>query len=115
MEQLVTTVRQNSWLEMIRQQKASGLTIKEWCLSNNISENSFYYRQQVLRKNAGKEIAGFVEIQKPVPAQEIREVPADQPSNPDNGAVILAGQVRIELGSNASPGLIESIFRCLHV
>ena len=31
MDQLVTTVRDYEWLTMIREQKASGLTIKAWC------------------------------------------------------------------------------------
>ena len=39
MNPLVLTVRQQSWIDMIRQQKQSGLTIESWCEENHISEN----------------------------------------------------------------------------
>ena len=61
MDQLTTTVRHQSWTQMIQAQKASGLSIKQWCLENHISENCFFYRQRRLRDCAGEALHQFVE------------------------------------------------------
>lgn len=32
------------WSRMLRERKESGLSVKEWCLEQGISEHSYYYR-----------------------------------------------------------------------
>ena len=38
---IVQSVKDNNWAVIIREQKRSGQTVKEWCAENNITENSF--------------------------------------------------------------------------
>ena len=71
MDQLVTTVREKQWLAMLGEQKESGLTIKDWCRENGISENSFYYRQNKLRKRIGSALPTFVELKPHILFQEV--------------------------------------------
>ena len=40
------------WGGMIRQQKASGLSVKSWCAENGVSENTYYYRLRKIRQRA---------------------------------------------------------------
>ena len=40
------------WSSMIQEQKASGLSIKNWCMENGVSENSYYYRLRKIRQTA---------------------------------------------------------------
>ena len=40
------------WSGMIRQQKASGLSVKSWCMENGVSENTYYYRLRKIRQIA---------------------------------------------------------------
>ena len=37
---------------MLRQRKESGLSVKDWCLEQGISEHSYYYRLRRLRQMA---------------------------------------------------------------
>lgn len=37
---------------MLRERKESGLSVKEWCLEQGISEHSYYYRLYRLRQMA---------------------------------------------------------------
>ena len=66
MDQLVTPVREQQWLAMLKAQKSSGLSISSWCRENGVSENCFYYRQQKLRQRIGSALPRFVEIKPPV-------------------------------------------------
>ena len=40
------------WGGMIQQQKASGLSVKSWCVENGVSENAYYYRLRKIRQTA---------------------------------------------------------------
>lgn len=46
---LTRQYRIRQWIEAIRDQKASGLTIKKWCEQNSVTKYQFYYRQRVVR------------------------------------------------------------------
>ena len=65
MHQLVAQIRTQQWITMIREQRASGLSVKSWCIEKHISENCFYYRQRRIREIVGNEIPEFVEIHQP--------------------------------------------------
>lgn len=109
MDQLTINVRNQRWMQMIQSQKASGLTIKQWCLENHISEHCFYYRQQKLRQCAGEALQQFVEIQQPVAATHF-----ENRTMTNSAAQIQAGHVVIELNNNASEELISRIVRVLN-
>lgn len=40
------------WSGMLRERQASGLSVKDWCLEQGISEHSYYYRLRRLRQMA---------------------------------------------------------------
>lgn len=40
----VVKVHMASWQAMVQNRNASGLSIKEWCAANNVSESQYYYR-----------------------------------------------------------------------
>lgn len=46
---LTRQYRIQQWIEAIRDQKASGLTIKKWCEQNSVTKYQFYYRLKVVR------------------------------------------------------------------
>jgi len=109
MDQLTTNVRSQQWLQMIRDQKESGLSIQAWCRENNISENCFYYRQRCLRRCAGQALAGqFVEIQQPAAA------PNHDNFIHNSAARITDGKLAVELSNQASQELISRIVRALN-
>ena len=93
---------------MLKEQKSSGLTIRDWCRENNISTHCFYYRQQKLRERAGEVLTHFVEIQQPQAATHLENI------ENNSAAQISAGSIVIGLNNNASEELIGRIVRVLN-
>ena len=108
MDQLTTTLRHQSWLQMIQAQKASGLTIDRWCRENDIGVKTFYYRQHRLRLEAGDQMTQFVEINQPAKAGQYLD------NLTYSAASIVSGNVVIGLSNDASEELISRIVRVLH-
>ena len=111
MDQLTTSIRSQQWLQMVRDQKESGMTVEAWCRDNNISKHAFYYRQHKLREEAGAILSRFVEVQAPqtslLPDQKDLE-------NLNSAASIACGKVVIGLNNHASEELIARIVRVLN-
>lgn len=67
----VRTLRRQSWALMLREQSASGLSVKDWCAQNNLSTKSFYYRrrqvQSMILKSARE--PRFTELVMPGPSE----------------------------------------------
>ena len=112
MDQLTTNVRSQQWLQMIRDQKASGLSVKAWCREQHISENCFYYRQHKLRLAAGDMVTQFVEITQPSGDRQLSL--HHENLNINNAASIISGKVMIGLSNQASEELISRIVRVLN-
>ena len=91
---------------MIREQKASGLSIKNWCMENGVSENSYYYRLRKIRQTA---CATLEQIQE----TSITEVPLAPKA-------IFSAQVRITMKSgmveisDAGPEILTQILKVLN-
>lgn len=52
MDENIKAVRRERWRKVVMTQKASGLTITEWCEQNGIRARQFHYWQKILRDNA---------------------------------------------------------------
>ena len=42
----VRNMRRQAWALMLREQSASGLSVREWCRQNHLSVKAFYYRRR---------------------------------------------------------------------
>lgn len=66
----VVAVRMSNWQAMIHDRNESGLSVKDWCAANNVTESQYYYRLKQLRNAAFKamdqtqseEACGFTKI-----------------------------------------------------
>lgn len=94
------------WSSMIREQKASGLSIKNWCMENGVSENSYYYRLRKIRQTACATLEQMQET-------SITEVPLAPKAN-------FSAQVRITMKSgmveisDAGPEILTQILKVLN-
>ena len=50
--------RLQNWMEAIRDQKASGLSIRQWCEEHHVTRYQFYYRQRVVRAAMADAVIG---------------------------------------------------------
>ena len=62
---------------MLRQRKESGLSVKDWCLEQGISEHSYYYRLRRLRQMA----CTALEQAQPVQLAEVPLTPKPEESH----------------------------------
>ena len=62
--------RQIQWAAVIQECKASGLTNKEYCIRNRLSEKSFYYWQKKLRTQIVASAPELVPLEVVAPAEE---------------------------------------------
>ena len=65
------------WSGMLRQRKESGLSVKDWCLEQGISEHSYYYRLRRLRQMA----CTALEQAQPVQLAEVPLAPKPEESH----------------------------------
>lgn len=49
--------RSSKWMEIMRDRKNSGLTVKDYCQLKDISRHAYYYWQRKLRKSACTKLA----------------------------------------------------------
>jgi len=112
MNELVSTVRNRKWMEMIHRQKESGQSITAWCRDNGVSEHCYYYRLNKLRELMGSELPEFVEIK--APAAEKPEAPHIENIISAAAFVQVAGTT-VNLTNDASEELIRRILRASHV
>lgn len=107
MNEVVQSVRDQNWAAMIREQKASGLTIRQWCADNNISENCYYYRLRRIREQ-------LIQAAQPTPEDKngmtrLVRVP-DSAVSADNGSsaiIIRKGTLVIEINHEVSEGILN--------
>lgn len=60
----------DKWRQLIADRETSGLTVKEWCVRNSISKDSYYYWFKKVRNADSGKADGqilFAEIQKETP------------------------------------------------
>ena len=55
-EQIAQEIRLSEWAKDIKECRASGMTVKDWCASKGISINTCRYRYRRLRMIAGERI-----------------------------------------------------------
>lgn len=55
-EQIAQEIRLSEWAKDIKECRASGMTVKDWCASKGISINTYRYRYRRLRMIAGERI-----------------------------------------------------------
>ncbi|MEQ2472745.1 IS66 family insertion sequence element accessory protein TnpA [Laedolimicola intestinihominis] len=113
-----TTSKDEHWLELITQCRASGLTDRQWCIENRIPVSTFYYHIRALRKKAC-EVPEAVETvgQK----QEVVQIPLwemeQQTSAPvaaDRPSICLDMQgIRIEIHEQAGADVIRNTLLAL--
>lgn len=101
------------WAPLIKECKNSGLTAKEWCRSNDVDPQKFYYWQRQLTEKIASSLVtttqakpisqGFVEL--PIPSQEPKSTSAD--------IVITTETTTLEIKNSADMHLVAEILKVL--
>ncbi len=118
------------WAALIKEQTESGLSIREWCRQNNKSFHAYNYWKHLLKESVVDSVLpDIVPISQPlIPTPQTSNqpllIPSSAPSynSPDlykappttlSPISISLGDVRIEIGPNASDDVISSIIKAV--
>ncbi|MCR5320232.1 MAG: hypothetical protein K6E48_03400 [Lachnospiraceae bacterium] len=111
------------WAALVHDQKESGLTIDTWCEQEGISKHSYYYWKHALKEEALKsvDLPEIVPILPPssptLPVTSSTDLSYKlyNSSNPNQTPAISVslGDIRIEIGANASDELISGIIKAV--
>lgn len=55
--EVASKVRLSQWVVLLREQKSSGMNIKDWCEAQGINRARYFYWQKKLRETACEELA----------------------------------------------------------
>ena len=69
------------WSTIFQEQQSSGLTIKEWCLQNDVSIHSFYYWKRAAKEEYLKSVMPEI-VQISSPSDPLPVAPAPKASAP---------------------------------
>jgi hypothetical protein len=78
-KQKLHQVRLNEWTARFKEQKASGLTVRQWCDQNQVSIHTYNYWKHVLKEElVDQMLPDIVPVTLPVPVSS--NLPAEQES-----------------------------------
>lgn len=100
------------WTERIRECKASGLTVKEWCRQNGLGDKSYYYWMRKIKKEAFEVLQEQPVLPTPVMQEQavFSEIRLPQQTISEGTAAILhIKEVRIEIQNGACAQTIQSL------
>ncbi|MBQ9234488.1 MAG: hypothetical protein IJ167_10725 [Lachnospiraceae bacterium] len=103
-------LRLAQWAGIIKEQKQSGLTVKDWCSQNGITKDSYYYWQQKLRKEIYETIKPQESIFAPVPNEVLLEQTAVSEHKNSSSVTLRKGKVTVEIADcSLNPDIITLI------
>ena len=91
---------------MLRQRKESGLSVKDWCLEQGISEHSYYYRLRRLRQMA----CTALEQAQPVQLAEVPLTPKPEESHAKLRLTTKTGTLEI---MDADRSVLDQVLRAM--
>lgn len=109
--------RLNKWMEIIRNCRSSGQTVKAWCTEHNVSSKSYYYWLKRVREAACEALPALhsdqrtivpIDLSMPIKSKEIVH-----PASTESDIIIHMGSVTLEIRNHASATLIEHTLRAL--
>ena len=98
-----------NWKEEIESQISSGLSVKEWCLQNNINQKSYYYHLRKVRE-ASIEIKEKQEI---IAVTEINKSISENKPSVDPTVIIRKEGIEIEIFGNTTAQMIQFLLQGL--
>lgn len=114
MDNITHEMRLMQWAPIVRECRSSGMTVKSWCLENNINEKQFYYWQrrvreevyETLKKTEIQDQPNFVQLPAPVdPSRNTSVFMADM--------IVHIGNNMLELSNNVSEELLSKVLKVI--
>lgn len=110
MDKETKELRLAQWAGIIKEQKQSGLTVKDWCSRNGITKDAYYYWQKKLRKEVYEAINPHESIFAPVPNEVLLEQTSMSEQKCTTSVTLRKGKVTVEITDcSINPDIITLI------
>lgn len=113
LNEMSITSKDEHWLELITQCRASGLTDRQWCIENRIPVSTFYYHVRALRKKAcavpeAVEASSQKQEVVQIPFWEKEQNPSDPIPLPIPSICLEMQGIRVEIHEQAGADVIRN-------
>ena len=117
-KQKLHQIRMNEWATRFSDQKASGLTVKEWCNQNNLSIHTYNYWKHALKEELASQVLPDIV---PLMIPESSAPPAPVVSNDStlttraicSTAKLTYNNISIEFDSDISEAFLTTIIKAV--
>lgn len=113
MDNITHKMRLTQWTPIIRECRNSGMSVRAWCIQNNVKEKQFYYWQRRIRGEL------FDSMKKIQPESQPNFVPLPAPSDSLRNSsfsadmVVHIGNSTLELSNTVSEELLSKVLKVL--
>ena len=112
----VKQAKLKNWSLRISDQKASGLSVTEWCSQNDVSKNMFFYWKRKLKDEVVTQmLPEIVPLTMPTPVPTVSEKSCTTCTTfkPTTCARIYINGISIEIDSSASDSFITTLIKAV--
>ena len=126
--QKIHQAKLSKWMAYLQDQSQSGLTVKAWCLENNVSIHAFYYWKRLAKESLVDSISPEIvplSLSTPALTEENENAPAshthsrelynlcNQVPSKSTPITITSGDIRIDIASSADHSLVCDIIKAV--
>jgi putative transposase len=105
-KEVAAKYRADQWIKIIKEQRASGKTVKAFCLERDLSRNAFFYWQRKLREAACENLPAAEQSRELTPAGWMQLSYSQEAK--DSIEIEING-CRIKVDNKTDPQLLKSV------
>ena len=102
-----------SWAQIIKECKESGLKVNDYCSQHNLSRDAYYYWYGKVKKEFYSQQSGFVEIPADLPSKPSK-ITASEATASSEKIEIHCGKFTITIPSSSSAEVISKILEAVN-
>lgn len=106
----------SKWAATIQECRATGMSVKDWCLENNVNKDQFFYWQRKIRK----QLCTSVENSAKDPSITFAPVQLTNSRNESlqkvsfsTEMIVNVGGCQLQINNDTSPKLLETVLKVL--
>ena len=104
-----TDLLMREWAEMVQECQSSGLTVKEWCINNDVNIKTYYYSLKRVRDFIFDNRLANITDDCSSAHHDIVPVPVNPAADNDTQQIkITASNISVELPANIQPQLLKA-------
>lgn len=109
-------IKMKQWIDIIRECRSSGQTVKSWCAKQGINQTSYYYWLRRIRMAACNTLPINTEISNqivPLRIEEVKQEPEAIVSSQTAAIIIRLNSAVVEIQNGATSSVIENTLHAL--